>query len=280
MKRSWALLAAVFGVAGTVQTLGQVVAGRTIAAPTATNAMFYVQMQDYLWKEFDADGSKLLEESGFLYAIVLEGESWRNHVGMGGKIQVFWGGVDYDGSTMSGTSVVSQTDYFGADIEGNVRGRIDLGEAACLKPFVGVGVRMWRREIGDTATACGYPETWTVFDGRAGLQAEWYFAESSRLYAKGGCRLPLAAREEVDWSEFGMSTVSLEPKQQITPFAEIGVQWKNFMLGGFYESLEFDKSDSVTETYVSWPYMYTLEFYQPESTAEIWGVSLGFACSF
>ena len=85
-------------------------------------------------------------------------------------------------------------------------------------------------------------------------------------------KIPFITKEDIDWSKFGVGRVSLEPDQTAFPFAEIGFSWKLLFIGGFYDSLRFNKSDVERKGkyYV----------YQPKSQADIWGFNIGLYAEF
>jgi hypothetical protein len=134
---------------------------------------------------------------------------------------------------------------------------------------------MWRRDIHDAGDVKGYVETWDNVHGRAGVGATCKLPLDFSGFTRLGCMIPIYTRNRIDLSDLGLYTVEVEPEQRFTPFAEAGISWGPFLAGVFYEPMRFDRSDAETVVGYSYPYVYTLEIWQPESQLEAWGVHLG-----
>jgi len=243
--------------------------------PKNNNMRLALQFQQFTWKEFGDNGAQLLKESGPLFGLHMAGEGYgRSSLTAGGalKMNVFGGRVDYNGQTQGGMPFKTKTDYFGGELNGILPLRAMPADDFYVKVFAGPAIRFWRRDLNGRAGVGGYTEDWFVFDGRAGVGLDYLLPADMRLFAEGGCKIPFTAREEVDWSKFGVGKISLEPEQKISPFAEIGLSWKYLFVSGFYDSLRFDKSGVEKKG--------NYYFYQPESRADIWGVNAGLYAKF
>ncbi len=74
----------------------------------------YFTIENFEWKEFNTNGSQLLKESGPIYGIGISTKLEDvNLITAKFKGELFIGSIDYDGQTQAGTSVKTDTDYFG-----------------------------------------------------------------------------------------------------------------------------------------------------------------------
>lgn len=234
----------------------------TFSLVPAAEYSIYGEVQNFVWKEYKDDGSKLLEESGPIYGIVATGKfrPYRN-LTLKTKGEVFAGSIDYDGQTQGGTPVSTDTNYVGFKVEQDVGWKFLAAEKTTIEPFAGVGYRLWYRDLESTSSAIGYTEKWQSFYGRLGVGAGYIPYKRIKIFAEGGVKYPFYNRNKVDL--FG---VTLEPGKKASSFAEAGLEYCRYYLlrvSAFYEGMRFSKSPVVNN------------LYQPESKADIFGVSLG-----
>ncbi len=71
----------------------------------------------------------------------------------------------------------------------------------------------------------------------------------------------------MDLNGIGLSTVTVEPGNVVSVFAEAGLKWTRFKTSLFYEGMRFSKSDPVTVS--------NYQVWQPESKADTFGISMG-----
>jgi hypothetical protein len=226
---------------------------------------FYLKVENFSWEEFSDNGTSLLKESGPIYALGFSAmSSKREGLTFKGKIEFFGGVVDYDGQTQGGTPVQADTDYYGLDIEGDIGYKFIVLEKASLGPFGGIGLKSWSREFYNLSYGEGYEEIWSNFFARLGFRGDIVSSETMKVFAECGAILPISNRNKVDY--FG---VTLKPGNEVSAFGEIGLKWKKLKASFFYEGLRFSKSDGETNGYVT--------FWQPESKADIYGISFGFS---
>jgi hypothetical protein len=234
----------------------------------ANNADIYLKTEFFTWKEYNDSGSQLLKESGPISAI---GSSVRSDIArslvLKGKGELFGGTVNYDGQTQSGTPVETDTNYAGLEVEGNLGWKFMVTEKSSLEPFAGLGYRWWQRDLQDTVSASGYKETWWSFYARLGIHGDHTFSEQVKAFAEAGLKIPLKNKNKVDLSGIGLSTVTVEPGNKASVFAEAGLKWTRFKTSLFYEGMRFSKSDPVTVSNV--------RVWQPESKADTFGISVG-----
>ena len=248
--------------------------------PPAADVSFTLMAQQFAWQEFDAHGERLLKESGSLFGLNAGYKEYGRRLGVNLSASVFGGRVDYDGQTQSGVPATTRTIYAGFDGHGDLLERITPATHLTLEAFAGLGARLWQRDLQDQGDLQGYSEAWTSGYGRAGVGAAYAVTREWQLFAQAGLRLPLTTIENVDLSKAGVGHITLHPRQQLAPFAEMGCRWKLLLLSFFYETLRFDKSDIETITGIERAGINRLEFWQPESRADIYGLRLGFAGDF
>ena len=227
-----------------------------------------LNLRDFSWREYDAEGTELLEESGWIYGIGAGGEVSRNHFGWRYGTEFFGGIVDYDGHSQSGQPATSETLYYGGQLDGELMGIISFDPHAAVKGLLGLGGALWVRDIRDGSTPYGQPvygyrEFWMTADWHVGMEANWLFSNEIEAFGVLLWRFPLYARNQVDLSRFELGTVTVEPKQRVSTTAEAGLRWKMVAASLTYDTRLFDRSDTVG-----------IGFYQPDSEAGALGFRL------
>jgi hypothetical protein len=234
-----------------------------------SNMLFGLGVENFVWKEFDTDGSQLLEETGprYVFSFLYQNQfsaDWDYQV----TADLYAGNVDYDGQTQMGDPITTTSEYTG--VRGDFIATYNIGGSD--SPFAllaGAGLDAWSRNLRDTTLpdstpVYGYQENYLMIYARLGLQLQFSHSSwSSKL--KAGLRRPLIVEETID--EFD---VTLEPKPTTTYFAAWQNIWKlegdhAFGLNIYYEHTRFDASDPEFSNigYV----------YQPESDMKTVGVT-------
>ncbi|MFW5975535.1 MAG: hypothetical protein ACOCP6_02120 [Desulfosalsimonas sp.] len=262
----------------TVIAAAALLAAAMPASGFCTDFEVYGKIEHFRWKEYDG-GSELLEESGPVYSVGgIADFPLAEPVSVKLRGELFGGSVDYDGETQPPESypVTTDTDYLGAKLEADLGWDITVTEKLTLTPFAGIGARLWERDIQsalflDESTqtvkiARGVTEQWRNYYTRAGLSGNRSFAGQWTGFFKAGFKIPVYTENVVE------STV-LEPGNRLSGFAELGLESGMFKITLFYEGLRFSKSDRVY-FYDGTNYGY---MYQPESEADIFGISAGIA---
>ena len=245
-------------------------------AAVAAESTVYLAADSFTWKEFGDDGSRLLKESGTLYgAGFTYMKEFGDHMTLKPAVEIFGGSVDYDGHTQSMIPATTRVDYVGIKLEGDLGRRFRPAQNLFIEPFGGLGLRAWERNLRDGTTAdgtptTGYREEWFTLHARVGVRGGVDFSGRKQLFAEAGVKLPLYNENTAYLSD--STDITLHPGRKDSLFAEAGVKINNFKGSLFYDSMRFSKSNTVITTdgrffYLNW---------QPKSTADIYGVKLGF----
>ncbi len=233
------------------------------SANAAAESDVYLKVESFTWKEFDDNGSQLLEESGPIYGL---GASAKSDIAelliFKGKAELFGGSIDYDGQTQAGTPVKTDTNYLGIKIEGDLGWKFMIAEKSSFEPSAGLGLKWWIRDIQSTGSVTGYDEEWTSFYARLGVYGIHSFSDRQKVFAEAGVRLPLYNENKADI--FG---VTVKPGKEASFFAEAGLKWAMLKVSIFYEGMRFSKSDPVSGVGII--------VWQPESKADIFGLTVG-----
>ncbi len=250
------------------------------AAGTGTNKTFtsrlYGFAEQFEWEEH-LDGRQLVKESGPLFGAGGElGFQIANPVWLEGRGELFLGDVDYDGSIMTKKGEFipykSTTKYVGIKIEGDAALRLPVSHTVYIKPYAGLGIRVWRRTL-DTKTSdtqigkYGYIEDWVTAYGRLGCEGGITISGASELFARIEWRLPIDNSMTVNLTNAGgPSDVDLEPGERASFYAEGGINATPITVSVFIETLEFSQSSLDAK------YQGAL---QPESESTMIGAKLG-----
>jgi hypothetical protein len=244
----------------------------------ADESDLYASVASFTWKEFDDSGSQVVRESGPLFGV---GYIYRSvspdNITFQPAVEIFGGGVDYDGtaqilSNQTITAAKSTTDYFGIHLKAEAGSIMHLSEDSLLEPFLGLGFSAWSRKINnarlaDGTTASGYEEKWKTLHLRLGLRGQVEGTNKSRFFAEAGLKLPVYTENSVN--------VTLHPGNEMSYFGEAGYRAGSFNIRVFYDGMRFSRSDDVQSTvYFNGSY-HTVAYYQPRSTADLYGLKLG-----
>ncbi len=232
----------------------------------------FVSTEHFNWEETGMAGDKLLEEDGYLYHLGLQYESFFPEIALhlGFTAEYFVNTVDYDGATMGGTPLQSETEYDGWDFElqvgYNFAGYSQKEEKRGLSTaeiFTTIERKTWDRDIKSSLDVngnpvSGYEEAWAMTYFSAGGELGISMGQNFALMFRGGAKYPITTENKID--RFG---VTLEPGKRVTPFAEAGIEMKHLTVTAYYEPMDFSRSSVVNG------------FFQPESRAEIFGIKVG-----
>jgi hypothetical protein len=253
----------------------------TLAAENDQASLIQVQtsfeIQDYEWSEFDGNDVKLVEETGYLYGLNFDVDTRRETLGWRGGISLFGGEVDYDGVTWSLAPVKTDVIYLGTGLYADMVPNLRLKNGLWLKTFFGFGFKGWLRDLDDTRTrdgtfVSGAEEWWLSVYGRAGAGASYPVTDTLEIFSEAGTKIPIYTLNHANLYVPGSPSIDLEPEMRFSPFADLGVRWRQFAVKISYDTLWFDRSDSVLES------GYAL--HQPESEADIFRLSIEWVKTF
>ncbi len=252
-----------------------------VHALTQGDLEVYGLIESFTWREFDDAGGQLLKESGPRFGVGgAYAHEFPNHMTLKPRVELNGGSVDYDGQTnaIPPEAVSTTTNYFGFKFELDLGGKIRPSQDFVLEPFGGIGIRSWARDIEDGNTAdgspvSGYTENWTTFYGRLGVRGEQSLGENNKIFLEAGVKLPIYTENYIDDDNVSYESITLEPGNKPSLFAEAGVKLQRFRISAFYDSMRFKKSSTVV---VYDPYSgFYVGYYQPESEADMLGVRIG-----
>ena len=255
--------------------------------------LYFGPSVDYFqWKEF-LGGTQVVKESGPLFGVdatvdlnLLQTDD-AGALKLKGKLGLFGGDVDYDGSITStnpaydGLPVKSDVVHFGVRQEVDLGWRLPLQEVA-VEPFGGIGYRWWLRDIDNSTTrdlagqplgVQGYTEYWQTVYARVGARGRYDVNGDLRFFVEGGARYPFYTENEADFP--GVGTVTVKPGGAWSAFAEAGFRYRNFRTGIHYEGFRFAQSPGVRGYSVSAGKYVTI--YQPRSESDVVGISFSWA---
>ena len=220
--------------------------------------LWYARVDYYEWRE-SIDSVRLLRETGPLVTI---GFFHRDEVSRF-RAEIFGGRVDYDGHTMDGELLETNTDYIGFRAQCDLIWplRTDAGTGF----LVGLGTRLWNRNLADSQTASGvevigYNETWWTVYPYVGLESRQPMGTASELFATLIFGYTAFTHESVP--EFD---VILYPKMGPMIQAECGIQGQWISVSAFFEVMQWYTSDTQGP-------MFT---FQPESVMVTVGLNAG-----
>ena len=219
------------------------------AATAAERTAFYAGSEYYSWREYDAAGARILEESGPRYFMgISDTKEMAPQWEMAFDMRVYGAHVNYDGKTNSTPPqpLTTHTDYHGLNAELTVIGFLNGEFAPHRWGILGaLGVDAWQRDINSKLTVAGYTETYHIGYGRLGLA---YVSDNSwRL--EGGIKYPFSTDESVGLSVVGYDNAQLAPTPAASTFisAQFQLDWR-WRIIGYYDSFRFDKSPVKTLT--------------------------------
>ncbi|OGU05614.1 MAG: hypothetical protein A2075_24295 [Geobacteraceae bacterium GWC2_58_44] len=233
----------------------------------------FLSGQHLVWEEF-SDGRRLLKESGqLLSGGIVIGAGTEFSMTLRGKAEIFGGVVDYDGETQAPDPVPvrTQVNYFGFRNQFDLGYRVTSGTLG-IEPFGGVGHRFWLRDLESSTSSTGrrvsgYTELWQTGYGRLGARGRYLAPAGVSIFAEGGAMHPFYTGNTVDF--VGSGTTTFRPRGKWSGFAETGATWRQLKVALFYEGFRWSKSPEKP--------VGDKRFFQPESSSDLLGMSLGWA---
>ncbi|HUI67743.1 MAG TPA: hypothetical protein VL087_06005 [Nitrospirota bacterium] len=252
-----------------------------VSVAAAEGFYLYGVAESFTWKEFDDSGARVVKESGPLFGIgIAYSHEFEDQLTFTPKGEIFFGSVDYDGQTQTGEPLTTTVGYFGLTLDGDIGRKFKVSQSFSLEPFGGLGLRWWLRDIknGTTSTGAisqGYMEGWTTLYGRLGVRGGIDVSKQTMMFFEGGVKLPFYNENTAYWSNIGGQDLTFHPGKQSSPFAEIGMKVNRVKASLFYDSMRFTKSNVITDVITTSEAVIIHQYWQPKSTADIYGVKIG-----
>ena len=212
----------------------------------AEEIQFSAGIESFQWEEFDNNGRKLLREAGVRYVAEAVGEKGvGQNLAMDFRGRLYSGDVDYDGETLGGKPVTTDTGYNGYRLEMGLTHitAIHLNQSNDeWRHRIAFGVDSWSRDLQDSALSdgtpvTGYEEQYTATYVTVGATYVRNMAWALRL----GAKLPFFTTEKL---KLGGLDLTLHPEGQLSLFAGVDIpinaQWQIDLR---YDSYRFAQSD-------------------------------------
>jgi hypothetical protein len=196
----------------------------------------------------------------------------------------FYGKVDYDTRTQSGTPVSTDSSYWGFTLDGRAGWRMRALDQSYVEPFIGLAYDLWVRDIENTTfptsmppfigTAQGYTELYQVLHGRIGIQSSVSLKVKSMFGIKTRKAVDsiiqfsfsldptLWAREQIDYP--GVGRVVLQNGRRLGWTIEGGILWWHLEAKSYWWATRFDTSNQVSG------------LSQPKSDQDMVGFKIGY----
>ena len=228
----------------------------------------YIKGENFKWKEYDNNNSKLLEEYGHIYGVGIFGKTVLTEISnkliAKGKLEAFDGTVNYDGQTQDGSPIKTETDYRGNKIQGSLGWEFYITKHLLLEPFAGLGHLRWVRKIRSTENAIGYAEIWRNFYYLVGIYCDYIFTNQLNTFAEIEIKIPIDNELEIGLVG-NKNSIIINPGEKKSIFTEAGLKYSQFKASIFYEGMKFSKSKVDTFN----------QIYQPKSEGYMYGLSIG-----
>ena len=241
-------------------------------------------VERFNWREFDANGARLLEESGYRYIAGLENLTEGDAgllMEMGGKVYGSW--VNYDGQTNKGDPFTSKTGYAGWQFELKplFRTKPALLEDHYLDYTASFGIDYWFRDIHGGTDING---------GAVGGAREEYFITYLRLgfritpdsrtkgwHGGAGLKKPVYTYEKAHLTLNGFdSDIIVRPEPDLSFYGEAGYSFnERWSVSLLYDSYNFKKSQTVTVSKNGAPWT----VHQPKSVQYTIGLTVSYRFS-
>ena len=183
------------------------------------------------------NGNPFVKEKGFMHGAGVARRDDVSALSIAEFVEVWGGNLDYDGHDLTGEiPVKSTTDYLGTKEEVAVGIQLSAGTLS-FEPYATVGHKFWVRTRSS--------EDWNSFYTKAGMVGGLK-TTGGMLFVKGGALVPLYTRTYASLSSAGYTDVVLEPKSEVSGFAEGGIKRGAFAVSLEYEGMTFGESAKVS----------------------------------
>jgi hypothetical protein len=235
-------------------------------APMRPRSDIYARVDYFTWREF-IDSYQVLEESGPLVTIGYLREGIHSRI----RAELFGGNVDYNGETMDGVELNSQTGYFGGRFELDLLARRPTPRGF-VEFFAGLGTRAWQRDLKsgfDEADrpVISYQEDWWTVYFYGGLGISRALSPTLELYSTARVGATIFTRQQISlWDDY------LQPKPGFTGAMEFGLRGKHVAMAVRMETMAWAESNTVA-SYADGDWW---GVYQPRSEMSTVGLSLAY----
>ncbi|HMK42668.1 MAG TPA: outer membrane beta-barrel protein [Dissulfurispiraceae bacterium] len=231
----------------------------------------YVGVSAMKWQEFSNDGSRSLKETGPIWQFGANGKyRFDNNVTLRSTAEFYTGRLNYDGENQAGTPSDTKTSYLGVKLEGAFGYAWNASPELTIEPYVGVGYNTWKRRIGDSSVAEGYPEYWQTLYAKAAASFTNKINQDWAIFGDAGVKFPFWNAQRIDLTRFDMGDITTRPGKRPSAIFELGAEYKRFTLTASYEGMRFAKSPDVDILNG------TSIVYQPKSQSDMYGIKLGY----
>ncbi len=239
----------------------------------------YFQSGLFMWNEM-LEGDKVVEEKGPIFGIGGRAEWNLQPLVLRVKGNIFGGRVSYDGQTTGSAASVpisSDTEYLGFTVDGSVGWNFHVSDTSDVEIFGGPAIKSWNRVIQEGESSRGTvaksEENWITLYAPVGIGVNHKISDTFVIFASAGMHIPIYNENEADLRDLYGVKVKVHPGLRISGFAEAGLRWKMLRAALYYEGLRFDESPTERRSINGG----TLSVRQPESTYDLFGLSLGVA---
>lgn len=237
-----------------------------MSPPARPKHDLYARIDYFTWKEF-INYSQILEETGPLVTLGFVREGYHTRL----RAELFGGDMDYDGETMDGVPLYSQTGYFGGRFDFDLLGRVPT-PGGFIEFFGGVGTRAWQRDLKSgwdvwDRPVMSYQEDWWTVYLYGGVGISRALSPTLELYASARAGATIFTRQQVSlWDDY------LQPKPGFTGAMEFGLRGKHLAMAVRMETMAWTESNEVA----MWADGDWWGVYQPESETSTVGLAVAY----
>lgn len=168
-----------------------------------------ISVSNFDFREFDAQGDRLLREDGLLVGIAGRWDGIFRHWSFGLAGELSGGEVDYDGQTQAGVPLQTKTDELIFEGQARIGWIVPLKRGFSTEYFGALGYRGWERDIQATPTSGDVFETYRWFYASAGFDGGYRSSPASIWHLRIEILRPLNPEVEIRLGGFDDVTLDL-----------------------------------------------------------------------
>lgn len=219
------------------------------------------------WGEYDGwrpVGSRLLSEKGVVFA--MGGTASFPDQNSRVVAELMLGRVRYDGQTMAGVPVTTDTDYTGLEVEYSYYWKLRVPFWDTFRIAAGGEIIAWSRDIKSRSGVTGYTEEWSILAGVYGVEMTRMVIGVGEFELEVFGMLPVVTIEDVPYFDL---TLAPKTEFQLIRDIEARFRWNSGLAAVFaVKWLTFRRSPVVRG------------FYQPASSMLRVGFGVEYAFTF